>query len=87
MADSHLRMLRWALHSIPQNAKKFLLGLFVTSGDSCLHKDIDNNTEALATIFLDFLQGITLEVGDDRRFRALRYPIPRFERLNHLHLQ
>jgi len=56
MADSHLRMLRWALHPIPQNAKKFLLSLFVTPGDSCFHKDIDNNTEALATIFLDFLQ-------------------------------
>lgn len=87
MADSHLRMLRWALHPIPQNAKKFLLGLFVTPGDSCFHKNINDNTEALATILLYFLNRFTPEVGDDRRFRALRYPIPHFERLGRLHLQ
>lgn len=82
MTNPHLGVIRWSLHPIPQDFQKLLLGLFVTSGDSCSHESINYNTKALAPVFSDLFERITLEVGDDRRFRALRHSIPRLECLS-----
>jgi len=75
-------MIRWSLHPIPQDFQEFLACLFVTPRDTCLHESINYNTEALAPVFGDLFERITLEVRDDRRFRALRYPIPHLECLS-----
>jgi hypothetical protein len=55
VADSHLCVLRWGFHSIPQNLHKLQFDLTVVSGGAGFDEKIDYNTEPLASILLDLL--------------------------------
>jgi len=78
-------MIRWCLHTIPEDFQELLFSLFVTPGDCIFYKYVYHNAETLTTIACNFLKRFTPEVGDDRRFRSLRYSIPDLECLNHFH--
>jgi hypothetical protein len=55
MADAHLCVVRWCLHTIPEDFQELLLGLLVTPGDSIFYKYIYHNAETLASVAGYFL--------------------------------
>jgi len=78
-------MIRWCLHTIPEDLQELLFNLFVTSGDSGFNKQINYNAEPLAAVACNLFQGFTPQIRNDRRFRPLRHSIPNLERLAGFH--
>lgn len=85
MTDSHLCVIRWCLHTVPEDLEELLFNLFVTPRDCSFNKQIDYNAEPLAAVACNLFQGFTPQIRDYRRFRPLRYSIPNLECLNGFH--